>query len=243
MTFMFGGDFYNATRPVEVEPPVANLCIASAVIALAMAVCSLLAFGSALPPLVVFGVVVGLLIPGLRRTYPYEVLGLCNLVTLIRAAMVAFLAGTVVAPTVNPWLVFVVATVAFALDGVDGWLARRSKLTSRFGARFDMETDALLGAVLSVWLLVSGTTGLEILVLGFMRYTFCAASLFLPALQAELPESFRRKAICVIQIGALVTLLFPLTPTTAYLPISFMAAILLAWSFFVDINWLLGRAE
>lgn len=240
---MFGGDFYNAARPVEVEPPVANLCLASAVIALALAVCSFAAFGSALAPLLVFGVSVGLLVPGLRRTYPHEVLGLCNLVTLARIAMVAFLVGTLMAPNANPWLVFTVATVAFALDGVDGWLARRSGLTSRFGARFDMETDALLGAVLSVWLLVSGTTGPEILVLGFMRYAFCAAGLFLPALRADLPEAFRRKAICVVQIGALVTLLFPLTPEIAVLPISFTAAILLAWSFFVDIKWLLGRAE
>ena len=240
---MFGGDFCNAARPVEVEPPVANLCLASAVIALALAVCSFVAFGSVLAPLVVFGVSVGLLVPGLRHTYPYEVLGLCNHVTLTRLAMVAFLAGTLMAPNANPWLVFMVATVAFALDGVDGWLARRSGLTSRFGARFDMETDALLGAVLSVWLLVSGTAGPEILVLGFMRYAFCAAGLFLPALRADLPEAIRRKAICVIQIGALVTLLFPLTPAIAILPISFTAAILLAWSFFVDIKWLLGRAE
>ncbi len=240
---MFGGDFYNPARPVEVEPPVANLCLASAVIALALAVCSFFAFGSVLAPLVVFGLSVGLLVSGLRQTYPHEILGLCNLVTLARVAMVAFLAGTLMAPNAHPWLVFLVATVAFALDGVDGWLARRSGLASRFGARFDMETDALLGAVISVWLLVSGTTGPEILVLGFMRYAFCAAGLVLPALRADLPEAFRRKSICVVQIGALVTLLFPLTPAIAVLPISFTAAILLAWSFFVDIKWLLGRAE
>ncbi|MBO9447415.1 CDP-alcohol phosphatidyltransferase family protein [Ruegeria sp. R14_0] len=191
----------------------------------------------------VFGAAFGLLLTSLRQTYPHEVLGLCNLVTLARVAMVAFLTGTLVAQNANPWLVFVVATVAFALDGVDGWLARRSGLTSRFGARFDMETDALLGAVLSVWLFVSETTGPEILVLGFMRYAFCAAGLFLPALRLDLPEAFRRKAICVVQIGALVTLLFPLTPAIAVLPISFTAAILLSWSFFVDIKWLLRRAE
>ena len=37
-----------------------------------------------------------------------------------------------------------------ALDGVDGWLARRSGIASAFGARFDMEIDALLILVLAV---------------------------------------------------------------------------------------------
>jgi multidrug efflux pump subunit AcrA (membrane-fusion protein) len=36
------------------------------------------------------------------------------------------------------------------LDGVDGWLARRHEIASRFGARFDMEVDALLILALSV---------------------------------------------------------------------------------------------
>ena len=134
------------------------------------------------------------------------------------------------------------AAIAFALDGIDGWLARRAGLTSRFGARFDMETDALLAAVLAVWLLATGTTGPEILILGFMRYLFCAASFFVTALRAELPESYRRKAVCVIQIGALIALLFPMTPEVMAVPVSFFAAILLCWSFAVDINWLLRRS-
>ncbi|MEX0276931.1 MAG: CDP-alcohol phosphatidyltransferase family protein [Ruegeria sp.] len=240
---MFGGDTYNTTRTAEVEPPVAQLCLASAALALVLGVASSMTAGSAVISLVVFAVFVGFLIRGLRQSYPHDVLGLCNVVTLTRTAMVAFLAGAVLAPAVNPWLMFSVASLAFSLDGVDGWLARRSGLTSRFGARFDMETDALLGAVLATWLLASGKTGPEILVLGFMRYAFCLAGFLFPALQADLPASFRRKAICVVQIGALIALLFPLTPEIAVAPVSFLAAVLLTWSFLVDVNWLLRRTE
>ncbi len=240
---MIGGDFYNATRSAVVEPPVAKLCLVSAVFAFALAVLSRVAMGSALTPLVFFGLVVGILVHGLRQSYPHDVLGLCNIVTLARAAMVAFLAGAVLTPDMNSWLVFAVATLAFALDGLDGCLARRSGLTSRFGARFDMETDAMLGAVLATWLFSSGKTGPEVLVLGFMRYAFFAAGLIIPALQQDLPESFRRKLICVIQIGALVALLFPLTPKLVVLPLSFLAAALLTWSFLIDIKWLLRRSE
>ena len=45
--------------------------------------------------------------------------------------------------------------MATALDGVDGWLARRHGWTSPLGARLDMEVDALLvaGRALLLWTL------------------------------------------------------------------------------------------
>ena len=43
------------------------------------------------------------------------------------------------------------SAVALALDGVDGWWARRTGTCSAFGARFDMEVDAFLILVLSVY--------------------------------------------------------------------------------------------
>ncbi|MDX1743190.1 MAG: CDP-alcohol phosphatidyltransferase family protein [Ruegeria sp.] len=239
---MFDSDIFNEARTAEVNPPISGLFLASGILAVAIVGAAAVTNGSALVPLIIFGLVVAIVMRGLRWSYPHDVLGLCNVVTLVRAAMVAFLAGAAIDATGSGWLVFWVAAIAFALDGIDGWLARRAGLTSRFGARFDMETDALLAAVLAVWLLATGTTGPEILILGFMRYLFCAASFFVTALRAELPESYRRKAVCVIQIGALIALLFPMTPEVMAVPVSFFAAILLCWSFAVDINWLLRRS-
>lgn len=239
---MIDSDIFNNARTAEVDPPIVGLSISSGFLALGIVGAALLTNGSALVPLLIFGIAVVLVMRGLRYSYPHNIFGLCNVVTLMRAAMVAFLAGAVIDATVSSWLVFWVAAAAFSLDGIDGWLARRAGLTSQFGARFDMETDALLAAVLAMWLLTTGTTGPEILVLGFMRYLFCAASFFVTPLRADLPVSFRRKAICVIQIGALIALLFPMTPEFLAAPVSFFAAILLCWSFAVDINWLLRRA-
>ncbi|MEJ6405127.1 CDP-alcohol phosphatidyltransferase family protein [Yoonia sp. 2307UL14-13] len=165
-------------------------------------------------------------------------LGLCNAVTLARAAMVAFLAGAVVSGIASSWWVFGVALFAFTLDGVDGWLARKAGLASDFGARFDMETDAGLAAIVSLWLWTSGITGPEILVLGFMRYAFVLASLVWTRLQAHLPPSFRRKAICAVQIGTLILLTFPWTPDGLIGPAAVLAALLLSWSFLTDILWL-----
>ncbi|MFH7468205.1 CDP-alcohol phosphatidyltransferase family protein, partial [Pseudomonas syringae group genomosp. 7] len=77
--------------------------------------------------------------------------------------------------------------------GVDGWLARRSGLVSRFGARFDMEVDAALALILSLHLLAGTAVGAEALVLGLARYAFVAAGLAWPWLSADLPPTDRRK--------------------------------------------------
>lgn len=200
-----------------------------------------LLFGDFALSIAVFFVISAVALRGVQMHYPHQKLGLCNAVTLLRAAMVALLAGAVFAPEARSWIVFTLACIAFALDGLDGWIARRSGLTSSFGARFDMEIDALLGAVLASLLLAGGHVGPEILVLGFTRYIFVFMSLFVTKLRADLPESLRRKSICVVQIAALIALLYPLTPVGFLLPISWGAAVLLLWSFGRDTLWLLAR--
>ncbi|MEM1386325.1 MAG: CDP-alcohol phosphatidyltransferase family protein [Pseudomonadota bacterium] len=208
-----------------------------------MTVAASLMLKTVLIPLVVLATIVAWASRGVAVDYPHRAIGMCNVVTLIRAAIVAFLAGAAFDPSASQWLFFSLAALALALDGVDGWLARRSGLASAFGARFDMETDAALAAVLALALMLRGTAGAEILVLGFARYAFVAAGLGFPALQAPLPEMFRRKLICVLQIGTLVVLSFPLTPEAVVTPLSLTAAALLIWSFVIDVLWLCRRAS
>lgn len=191
-------------------------------------------------PVFMFALIAAIGLRGLLSGYPHDSLGVCNGVTLARAGLVSVLAGAIFAPA-SAWVVFAIAVIAFALDGVDGWFARRSGLTSAFGARFDMETDALLGAVLTLALLVQGPFGAEILVLGFSRYAFVLAGFIWPALQGPLPYSFRRKAICVVQIAALIILVFPLTPAAILFPVTIFGAAALLYSFAVDVAYLVRR--
>jgi len=239
---MFRSSQNFATHGIDSRAPLAALLSLAVLLGVCLGMAALLAFGTTAVPLAVFGVAVMIAGYGIHHSYPHSVLGACNCVTLARLAMVAFLAGALATPHASPWLVCAVAVVAFVLDGADGWLARRSGLVSGFGARFDMETDAALGAVIALWLLLSGTSGPEILILGFMRYAFVAAAWAKPALRAPLPEAFRRKAICVVQIAALIILVFPLTPQIIALPVGVAAALLLCWSFLIDILWLTRRA-
>lgn len=221
--------------------PLQSFLWASIVLSVLLIGLSLAAFEDASLPFVAFTAATALAGYWLVQSYPHDTLGACNVITLVRAAMVAFLAGALFAPEPSAWVVFSVASLAFALDGMDGWLARRSALTSDFGARFDMETDAALAAFLALILVAGGKVGFEILVLGFARYAFVAAGLLVPRLTADLPPSFRRKAICVVQIATLLVLISPVS-SAAFAPwLSGSAALLLIWSFAVDITWLLRR--
>jgi phosphatidylglycerophosphate synthase len=171
----------------------------------------------------------------LRRTYPHARLGLCNVVTLARLVIVTALAAALFAGGAGAWTFVALAGVALALDGVDGWLARRHGLVSSFGARFDMETDAALALVLALHALAVGAAGPVVLVLGVMRYAFVAAAAVLPWLNAPLPERFSRKAVCVVQIAALIVIQVPGMPAAFTSGLVAVAAAALVWSFAVDI--------
>ncbi|MEC8952281.1 MAG: CDP-alcohol phosphatidyltransferase family protein [Acidobacteriota bacterium] len=187
-------------------------------------------------------VMAGLVLASLPVSFGALDLGSANRVTLGRAALVLPLAGlTIQAPVISVigyWWVILVATVAMILDGVDGWVARRRGPTV-FGARFDMELDALLLLVLSVMVWQSGKVGLWVSLIGVLRYLFVFASWLWPSLAAKLPASRRRKTICVVQGVVLLVCLGPIIPATMASIIAVAALAMLMSSFAVDVQWLL----
>ncbi|MAP38190.1 MAG: CDP-alcohol phosphatidyltransferase [Dehalococcoidia bacterium] len=187
-------------------------------------------------------VMAGLVLVSLPVSLGAVDLGVANRVTLGRAALVLPLAGlTIQAPIISVigyWWVILVATVAMILDGVDGWVARRRGPTV-FGARFDMELDALLLLVLSVVVWQSGKVGLWVMLIGALRYLFAVASWLRPSLAAELPASRRRKTICVVQGVVLLVCLGPIIPATMASIVAFVALAMLVSSFVADVRWLL----
>lgn len=183
------------------------------------------------------GLGVGLVAVLMRRGYPHDRLGLCNLVTLGRLALTAALLAPL-AGGAAPWVVPVIAVVALSLDGVDGWLARREGLSSDFGARFDMEVDSALALILALNALAAGTVGWIVLLLGLPRYIFAAAGLVVPWLDGPLPERFSRKAVCVAQIATLIVVQLPPVRPEMANPVVAAVALALVWSFGKDILWL-----
>lgn len=176
-----------------------------------------------------------------RTFHPFERFGAANTVTLFRAGLVALLAAIVFDTSLaaRPYIAFFVAASVLLLDGLDGWLARRNSLTSRFGARFDMEVDALLIMVLAALAFVDAKAGVWVLLLGLMRYAFVVAGYAFPALTAELPHSQRRKIVCVVQIVVLTAIILPVFQSPLSNALALASLLALSWSFLVDVRWLL----
>jgi phosphatidylglycerophosphate synthase len=170
--------------------------------------------------------------------------GAANVVTLARGALTLLLLALlgVDAGEALAWTVVALAVLAAALDGVDGWLARSRGEASAFGARFDMETDALLILVLAALVFQQGKAGAWILLAGLLRYVFVAASYVWPWLGAELPPSRRRQAVCVVQIASLIGALAPVVVPPWSTALALAGLAVLVWSFGVDVAWLARRA-
>ncbi|MCL3883236.1 CDP-alcohol phosphatidyltransferase family protein [Marivita sp. GX14005] len=199
-------------------------------------------FWTALGALAGFALGAALTWHGLHRGYPHARLGGGNLVTFARLAMTSALIAPMLAGVGASWPVFALAVIALSLDGVDGWLARRQGLVSRFGARFDMEVDSALALVLALNAFTGGAAGWAVLVLGLPRYLFIAAGAVLPWMRRDLPERFSRKAICVAQLGALIALQAPILPQALAWALESAVALALLLSFGRDILWLWRRA-
>jgi phosphatidylglycerophosphate synthase len=215
---------------------------------LLLVVAGAIAFAFALPPTyllrvaALYGLTSTLLLRHLPPQRPGPGLGPANQVTLGRATLVLALAALVPHPQVQfdggHWFVIGLATVALCLDGVDGWVARRTKSASAFGARFDMELDSFFMLVLAALVWRSGRVGPWVLLLGLPRYVFVATGWMLPWLRAPLPERFRRKAGCVVQGIVLLVCLGPSVPAPLAIASAGAALVLLLASFALDIVWL-----
>ena len=179
----------------------------------------------------------------MQSHHPFRQFGGANLITTIRLGLVALVAamlGEAYSPALA-WTATALTVVVTVLDGVDGAIARRSSLASTFGARFDMETDALLLLLLSALAWRWDRAGAWVLACGLMRYGFVAAGWVWRWLDAPLPPSQRRKTVCVVQIVTLGVIVAPVVPGWLSVAGAAVTLGLLAWSFGVDVVWLARR--
>ena len=190
----------------------------------------------------IFGALSGILFFGKRKPILTRSFGAANRITLVRAYMTSILASLIGSATQltekEIWILVLFAATAFALDGVDGWLARYFHTQSPFGAAFDLEVDALFILILAVITWELNKVGSWVLLIGVMRYLFVVAGWMIPALQQPLPPNQRRRVICLIQAGVLLFALCPvISPATASL-FAMLALTLLVISFSQDIYYL-----
>lgn len=205
--------------------------------------------------MLVYSLGAGLVWRGLKH-HPFQRLGTANRITLCRLASVSIMAawatqltslggnGTNNALPWSAWADWVlvgVLVVTASLDAIDGAAARRTGMSSDFGARFDMETDAAFILIMCVLVWQMGVTGPWILAAGGMRYGFVAAAWVWPWLSGPLPPSRRRQTVCVVQVVALVLSLVPVTPPLWALFFCASSLAALALSFVIDSRYLFLR--
>jgi phosphatidylglycerophosphate synthase len=232
--------------PLRASAVTATLVGLVAVVAVADAARAALPLGDRYPLKAgaLFALITGLSIGFLQQHHPFARFGAANHMTTLRAILVALVAGLVGEPQLPAVAAAAVAAsvVATLLDGVDGWLARRNGIESRFGARFDMEIDALLILALSVLAWRHEKAGAWVVVSGLLRYVFVAGGAVAPWLRKALPESRRRQTICVIQIAALTLAMVPAIEPPVSTRLAAAALVVLGYSFLIDTVWLWRQA-
>jgi phosphatidylglycerophosphate synthase len=166
-------------------------------------------------------------------------LGPAGWVTLIRATLVVGIAALTAASFERALAVatlVTLASVALALDFVDGWIARRTATESALGARLDGEVDAFLILALSVE--VAPSAGAWVLAIGLARYAFLGAGWALPWMRAPLPRRDWRKTVAASQGVALVIAAAEIVPSAVSRVLLALALAMLAESFGRDVWWL-----
>ncbi|HSV60965.1 MAG TPA: CDP-alcohol phosphatidyltransferase family protein [Variovorax sp.] len=206
-----------------------------------------LAIGFVVKAVAVFVAACAAVLWGLRRHAPHTRFGAANRVTLARLGLIALLAGGIGEPLPDPvgmaWGTVVVATTAALLDALDGPLARAQGLASEFGARFDMESDALLMLVLCLLVLHFDKAGAWVLAAGLARYFFVLAGRLVPWMRRALPPADWRKAVCVVAITCLIVCLGPIISRPWSFGLAAASLLLLLCSFAADVLWLVRRRK
>lgn len=167
-------------------------------------------------------------------------------VTLARVGLTCALAGFVGErllagePTPPGPMLTAVAGLSLGLDALDGHVARRRGHT-RAGARFDMEADALLLAILSVE--VAPSLGWWVVAIGGIRYVYWLGGFACPWLTGALPDSRARKGVAAVQAVALLVAASGVAPRSVSAGLCAAALLALLWSFGRDVLWLWRTRE
>jgi phosphatidylglycerophosphate synthase len=196
-------------------------------VALLLATGASLLVRNALPAAGVGSASIGVLIALQRGRYtPAGTFGAANVVTAFRLVLIvglALLGRTSPGPLSALWVGSI-----FVLDGVDGWIARRTGQASAFGACFDMECDALLVLMCSLVLYLHARLPAFILLPGVLRYLYVLALVLLPRMQ-EAPRSRIGRYAFGAMVISFVASLWPIEPW--HRPLALGASLLILLSF------------
>ncbi len=165
--------------------------------------------------------------------------GPANWVTLTRLLFLAALGLSYSSLSLE--MVGVCLVMIIALDGVDGFLARRFNTVSECGNYFDMETDAFLVALASAILYVLGIASIWVLLAGFLRYFYGLLRILLGLGEVKERSFFIAKVIAVAFFISLTLAMFSQHPVIIFC--LHISSALIALSFAHSLFWLVLDAR
>lgn len=165
-------------------------------------------------------------------------------VTLGRSLLVVACGGLVLAGRGHgrSWVVPVLAATAWSLDGVDGYVARRTGTVTERGARWDNAADASLVGVLALAVVRDAPCA----PVGAALYpAYRLVRRLRPGWRRPIPSSRRGKVVGGTLTGTLLAGTVPGVPRGAVTVATGAAVGAALWSFAVDLTWLevAARAE
>lgn len=150
-----------------------------------------------------------------------------NLITCVRVIILA--AVGLAHPILPPITVGLIGVIILITDYFDGYMARKHRVSSLFGAQFDQESDAFFVGLYSLFLFLGGYVGAWVTVLGLLRYAYVIA-LFL--LNQQHKKELRIRGAQVVAVMVMIALLVPyVTPPFLYLPYLILCTCALVYSF------------
>lgn len=170
-------------------------------------------------------------IPVERKTYANQITAFRFLLSSITALAFVYLAPL--------WAFFLFGT-AIALDGLDGYLARKYNQVTELGGLFDMTTDAYLVLILSFLLVKNYELSYWVLGIGYLHYGYTLLIYFLKWQNLSIPKNPVGKYIAAFLF---LSLLSPfIISSDWYSPIIYLSSSLTACSFMLSF-WLKYKAS
>ncbi len=193
---------------------------------------------------VTFFIATGLIAFGIQIVWPRGKwtpsgrFGIANTITVARIFVIAGF-GHAFDAFSRP-LFFGLVILIWIIDGLDGWIARKTNSASEFGARLDSETDAYYIMILSLLLMINDIVGPWVLIAGLWRFFYAGLIAVIPS-RGEVPRSrFARSVFGLLTWSLAATFIapFPLLATA----LAATGTILVSISFSSSMSWSLrGR--
>jgi len=137
-------------------------------------------------------------------------------------------------------LIFYLCSIALVTDFLDGKVARMRK-TTNYGSILDPEADSFFTLTLCIVIYKTQIPWLWVLIPGVLRYSFVIIVKIFNLKIEKLKPTFRAKCVCGISAPLLTLALLPFIPAHIAIVLCLATAVLLVYSFSIDLNILSKR--